>query len=222
MDDIELHDLTAAYALDALDQRDVEAYEQHLATCARCRDELASFASTTAALAYAVSPRQPPSDLRDRILAVARAERANVVPLQPRAARYRLRVAAGIAAIAACAAVGFAAWNVALQHRLDRANEALRSVPLAGATGSVIVGANGNGSLVLANLPAAPAGETYEAWVLAGRAASPAGLFHGGSKTTVVRLSHRVQEGESVAVTVEPAGGSPQPTHKPFITSASV
>jgi anti-sigma-K factor RskA len=222
MDDIELHDLTAAYALDALDQRDVEAYEQHLATCARCRDELASFASTTAALAYAVPPREPSPELRDRILAVAHVERANVLPLQPRAARYRLRVAAGVAAVAACAAVALAAWDVALQHRLDRTNEALQSVPLAGATGSVVVGSNGNGALVVANLPAAPPGKTYEAWVLASGAASPAGLFQGGSKTTVVRLSRHVQAGDSVAVTVEPAGGSPQPTHKPFITSASV
>ena len=37
-----LHDLTAAYALDALDDEDARAYEEHLAHCERCRDELAS------------------------------------------------------------------------------------------------------------------------------------------------------------------------------------
>jgi len=38
----------------------------------------------------------------------------------------------------------------------------------------------------------------------------------------VVRLSHPIEPGAVVAVTVEPAGGSSQPTSKPFITSATV
>ena len=37
-----LHDLTAAYALDALDPEDAREYEAHLARCERCRGELAS------------------------------------------------------------------------------------------------------------------------------------------------------------------------------------
>ena len=36
-----LHDLTAAYALDALDPDEARAYEEHLAHCERCRSELA-------------------------------------------------------------------------------------------------------------------------------------------------------------------------------------
>ena len=41
MADEPIHDLTAAYALDALDAHDEERYEEHLATCERCREELA-------------------------------------------------------------------------------------------------------------------------------------------------------------------------------------
>src|SRR5207253_6326006 len=37
-----LHDLTAAYALDALDEPERREYEAHLARCEQCRDELAS------------------------------------------------------------------------------------------------------------------------------------------------------------------------------------
>jgi anti-sigma-K factor RskA len=221
MDDVEIHDLTAAYALDALDQQEAEAYEVHLATCERCRGELARFAPTTAALAYASGQKLPPPELRDRILAAARAERPNVAPLRPRA-RYGSRALAAAAAVAACAVVGLGVWNVTLHNRLDRTQQALRGVPLSGATGSVVVGAGGHGALVVAHLPAAPNGKTYEAWVIRGKVASPAGLFPGGGTTTVVDLSRRVPAGSVVAVTVEPAGGSAQPTHTPFITSATV
>jgi anti-sigma factor RsiW len=223
MDDVELHDLTAAYALDALDPHEVEEYEAHLATCERCRAELAQFAPTTAALAYAVTPKDPPAELRDRILAAARADRPNVVPLRPRAARAGTRALVAVAAVAACAAVGLGIWNVSLHNRLDHAQQqALRSLPLSGATGSAIVGPGGHASLVVAHLQAAPSGKTYEAWVMRGTSAAPAGLFRGGSQTTVVPLSRRVPPGSRVGVTLEPAGGSAQPTGTPLITSATV
>jgi anti-sigma-K factor RskA len=124
--------------------------------------------------------------------------------------------------VAACAAIALGVWNVSLHNRLNGSPEALHGVVLNGATGSVVVGSHGSGALVLAGLPSAPAGKTYEAWVIEGRTATPAGVFRGGSGTTVVRLSQRVPTGAVVAVTVEPAGGSAQPTAKPFITSATV
>ena len=42
MADNAVHDLTPAYALDALDEIERLEYEAHLATCEDCRDELAS------------------------------------------------------------------------------------------------------------------------------------------------------------------------------------
>ena len=47
MADEAIHDLTAAYALDALDAEEQELYEGHLATCERCREELAGPVSYT-------------------------------------------------------------------------------------------------------------------------------------------------------------------------------
>ncbi|HEY7537025.1 MAG TPA: anti-sigma factor [Gaiellaceae bacterium] len=220
MDSEALHELTPAYALDALDEAEAEAYEEHLAGCPRCREELASLTGTVGALAYAAPPAEPPSQLRDRILEAARAERPNVVPLRPRWSRSsRLLVAA--AAVAACAAIGLGVWNVALQNRLDSAESALRAVPLEGANGSVVVGAAGRGVLVVADLESAPAGKTYEAWVVHEGAATPAGLFGGGG-TTIVRLEQPVPRGSVVAVTVERAGGAEQPTSQPLITSAPI
>src|SRR5919108_5982985 len=79
-----LHDLTAAYALDALDADERREYEAHLARCERCRTELASLSEAATSLAYGVEAPAPPPQLRDRILERARAERPNVVPLRPR------------------------------------------------------------------------------------------------------------------------------------------
>jgi anti-sigma factor RsiW len=99
MDDV--HSFVAPYALDALDAQEESDFEQHLALCERCREELAALREAAGALAYAPDAPAPPAALRERILAQARAERPNVVPLRP-----RRRLAWPLAtAAAACAAV---------------------------------------------------------------------------------------------------------------------
>jgi anti-sigma factor RsiW len=219
MDNDTLHDLTAAYALDALEADDARAYEEHLAGCERCRQELASLGAAAGSLAYAVLPAEPPPALRARILEAARAERPNVVSLRPRAS---MRPLALVAAVAACAAVGLGVWNVLLHNDLNSAQKALHGVPLNGAAGSVVVGSGGSGALVVSNLASAPAGKTYEAWVIKDGKALPAGMFLGGGKTIVIRLTRALPAGAIVAVTVERAGGVSQPTQRPLITSQPV
>jgi anti-sigma factor RsiW len=219
MDNDTLHDLTAAYALDALEADDARAYEQHLAGCERCQDELASLSAAAGSLAYAVLPAGPPPALRERILQAAVAERPNVVPLR---ARTRARPLAAVAAVAACVAVGLGVWNIVLHNDLSSAKEALRGVPLIGASGSVVVGAGGSGALVVSNLSSAPAGKTYEAWVIEDGTALPAGTFTGGERTIVIRLTRAIPAGAIIAVTLERAGGVEQPTREPFITSQPV
>ena len=81
----ELHDLTPAYALDALDPDERRAYEEHLAGCERCRGDLAELGETVGALGLAAEGPAPPEALRDRILVAAREEGpSNVVALRPR------------------------------------------------------------------------------------------------------------------------------------------
>jgi anti-sigma-K factor RskA len=217
MADDALHELTAAYALDALDPDDERAYEEHLARCERCREELTGFREAAGALAFATGPASPSPALRDRILDTARAERPNVVPLRP---RWAYPVAA-VAAAAACAAIGFGVWAASLHSQLGQRDAALRSVPLTGAAaGSVVVGPNGKAALVLADLKPPPAGKTYEAWVLKGGAAYPAGLFTAAGKTVVVPLEHKVTHGAVVGVTLERAGGAARPSLPVLVTSS--
>ena len=218
MDAEELHQLTAAYVLDALDGAELERFEEHLAECPSCREEIAELAETVGALAYGAPPVVPPPTLRGRILDAARAERASVTVLRP---RWAVPVAAA-AAIAACAAIGLGAWDISLHGDLGGRGSALEHVALTGGTGSVLVTPGGSGALVVSDLVRAPAGHTYEAWVIQGHAAAPAGVFAAGTPTTIVALSRPVPAGSRVAVTVEPAGGTSAPTRTPFLVSAPV
>jgi anti-sigma-K factor RskA len=211
--------LTAAYALDALDEAEAGAYEEHLAGCELCREELAALSATAVSLAYAAPAAEPPPSLRDRILDAAGAERPNVVPLGPRRDR-RFAAVAVVAAAAACVALVLGAWNVVLQNRLGETEEALSSLPLEGAPGAVVVRGDGDAVLVAAGLDAPPSGKTYEAWVVRDGAAVPAGLFAADGGVAVVRLEQPVERGALVAVTLEPAGGSAQPTTDPIFASA--
>ena len=89
---MDLHELTAGYALDALDAAEHERYEAHLASCERCREDLQGFWQVAGSLAYAAAGPAPPASLRDRILEQARSERPNVVPLRR---RFTLPVSVG-------------------------------------------------------------------------------------------------------------------------------
>src|SRR5437763_405481 len=84
MESLTVHDLTAAYALDALDAAEAREYETHLATCADCQADLAQLGGAASALSFAVESPAPPEALRRRIIEAARTERGNVVPLRPR------------------------------------------------------------------------------------------------------------------------------------------
>lgn len=201
---MEPHDLTAAYALGALEEDDADAYELHLAQCVQCRLQLAELNEASAALAYGAVAPPPPPGLRGAILDAARAERTNVVPLVRRQS-WRARGLAVAAAAAACAAVGFGvAVTQSSEQRLVSA--------------VVVVGAHRHASLEVAGLAAAPQGKTYEAWVIpAGRSPQAAGLFAGGP-ASVLRLRRSVPARAVVAVTLERAGGVRASTMRPILT----
>ena len=119
---MDLHDLTAGYALDALDPDERARYEEHLASCERCRDELQGFWQVAGALGRAAGGPTPPASLRERILEQARDERPNVVPLRRRVATP---VLASAAAVAAVVAVALGIWSLGLSRDLDDANSVL-------------------------------------------------------------------------------------------------
>jgi anti-sigma-K factor RskA len=210
-----IHELSAAYALDALDRVDRQRFEEHLAQCGECRDDVASFQATAAALAYDVDVPSPPDALRERILERARSEQPrNVLQFRPR--RWALPVATGVAAVAACAALAFGLWAVSLNNELgDRAE----AIELTGADGSLLIEPSGEATLIVDGLGRAPSGQTFEIWVIEEDRPLPAGLFPGAPGRSAVPLSRPVPDGAIVAVTLERAGGVQKPTGDPLFTA---
>lgn len=233
MDD-PIHELTAAYALDALDGDERDRYETHLASCAPCREELEGFWRVSGSLAHAAAGPAPPAALRSRILAEARRARPNVIPLRR---RFALPAAASFAAAAAVAAIGLGLWGASLSGELDDlrgelagSDEAVavlsdpsaRHLPLTGADGRVVISKTGRAALVVSNLDRAPDGKTYEIWVIDDGTALPAGLFDGADTRTVVAVTRPVPADAVVAVTLEDEGGVDVPTGSPLFSSQSV
>jgi len=235
-----IHELTAGYALDALDSDERRAFEAHLPGCERCQEELTSFWETTAALAVAASGPEPSTGLRDRILADVRAEPPQVVVPFESHRRRAVPVLSAAAAIAAVVAIGVGLWASSLSSDLDDARAALerervaaevlvdpaaRTVSLQAGEGRLVVDRDGQAVLVLDAIDPAPAGKTYEIWIAPGGdvgQANRAGLFPGREGTEVEALDGVVRAGDVVAVTVEAAGGVDAPTTPPIVASESI
>ncbi len=119
----ELLTLQALGALDAPDQRQLE---EHLGTCAACREELAELGDAAGLLAHASTPAEPGPQVRARILDAVRKEakpRASSAVLQfppPRATSIWTTVLR-VAAVIAFVAVALGLIGVAIRARHERA-----------------------------------------------------------------------------------------------------
>ena len=228
MESLTMHDLTAAYALDALDADESREYEEHLATCERCRAELAHFFGAVGALAFAVESPAPPAALRARILDGARAERPNVVPLRSR----WTSATRAVAAVAAVAAIGFGIWAVSLSRSLDRERTAREQIEkvladpnatrlrVSGkATGAVVVAQSSGSGRSGSNRPS---GSVYEAWVIHNGKPLRAATFAGGVTKGLVLLDRPVPKDSLVAVTLERKPGADTPHGKILLHSQSL
>ena len=193
-----VHEEAAAFALDALDREETEAFEQHLAACPDCDAAVEELRFAAAALAFAVEPLVPSGSLRPRVLDTG----AQVIPLRRR--RHARFLAAAMVAAASCAVVVAAVrpWET------GDSQAGFRRYDAKGANATLLVSRSGEAVLAARRLPPLAAGNVYELWVIAGDRAQPAGLFRGSLAT----LTRPVPPGATVAVSVEPSGGSSRPT----------
>ena len=193
-----VHKEAAAFALDALDREQTEAFQQHLTACPECDAAVEELRFAAAALAFAVEPLAPSGSLRPRVLDTG----AQVIPLRRR--RLPRFLAAAMVAAAACAVVVAAVrpWET------GESQAGFRRYDAKGANATLLVSRSGEAVLAARRLPPLAAGTVYELWVIAGDRAQPAGLFRGSLAT----LTRPVPPGATVAVSVEPSGGSSRPT----------
>lgn len=215
-----LEDLSLS-ALGMLDARERAAVERHLRECASCREALPREEDVAWTLAESVA-REPPRDLRARI--VARHRRAP-------AFAWRLAFAAAlVAAIVSAGALVVTQAELAEERRLageyaralDEIAAGARVVPLEvrggiRGAGALVVPISGDPYLVLA-LPAPPPGKVYEAWIIRGEQAPlPAGLAPAREGVVTVRLTVAARPGDVAAVTLEPEGGAQRPSGEPLL-----
>ncbi len=239
------HTLAGAYAMDAVAEPDRARFERHLAGCESCRQEVRGLREAAAALAAAAAVR-PPAALRDAALRAAAQTRqlppaVTQVPAGWAAARnrgrrrWRSRWAVALVGVLAAVAVAAGVVTYGMQDQLDQAQlrdhavAAVLSAPDAtmlsapvrtGGTATVVM-SHRERALVFtaADLRLLPTARSYELWLISPAGSRPAGMVagssHGGMAGPMVVSG--LKAGDSVGLTVEPAGGSPRPTSPPVV-----
>jgi anti-sigma-K factor RskA len=234
MSDIEIHHLGAAYALDALDDRERAAYEAHFATCEICRTDVGEYRAAAADLAT-LTATSPPSDVKARVMGEIATTR-QLSPLPPSVVRLTdrrpNRTVTAILAIAA-AALFFVAGAVVLGGRDDDTfgdqvaammeDPSFRVVELGGeGPGSVKVAWTGEEAAVIGgDLPDPGAGKRYELWMIDAEGAHAMHLLDPAEHGQVQRLIEFNGAPSGWGVTIEPAAGSTVPT-EPILYQAEV
>jgi len=229
------HDDLAVYALDALGADEQAALEAHLATCFGCQVELDRHRETLAALATDTEP-PPPAVWAGIATQLAPApgvhpSGADVLPLDPDRPRHtrssgRPHGMAPWLAVAAAAVVvvlGIAVVSLrgdgqaTLAETAADAAEAEGStvIQLTTATGDVearvVRTEDGQGYVLLDNLPRLPEGRTYQLWKMNGTATpiSLGTVGDGANEAATVGIPPDTIE---LALSDEPDPGSPTPT----------
>jgi hypothetical protein len=238
----DIHALSGASAVDALDDAERTLFEQHLADCPECRAEVQSFCET-AALITETQAQTPPPGLRDSVLAGIASTRplppevdldeqdleedapaAVVTPLRRRF--FPMLVAASVALILVGLGVfGFTALrgdngsqSSNLADQVLNASDAMRvTEPLEGGGQLTIVRSESLGRAVMLgkDVPPPAKGTTYQLWLQEpGQGMVSAGLMPDATEPTV--LTGDAANATAAAVSVEPAAGSTQPTSDPI------
>ncbi len=218
-----------AYALGALEAEDLRALEAHLQGCEACRAELAEYREISQNLVMTVPPRQPPAALRRKLQSRLPSAQSTRRTVRPRFSWSlgQLGVAAALVLVLAINVFSFV--QVRDFQRQSQNGQAVlamlaypgtQALPINGGnvSGTVLLDKDRNSAAVIAwNLPKLTAAQTYQIWWIEpnGHRVS-AGTFRPQADlpytTQPCFSSESVSHFVGLGVTIEPAGGSAQPT----------
>ena len=223
MDD--MHDLVAAYAVDALDDSERAEYEAHLADCAECRAELAQLSDAAASVAETVSVTPSP-ELKERVMtAIATDSPAEVIPLD---IRRRKSLGWGWVAVAASVlvvSVGLLVSNIGGQ---DGDISAVLAAPDAvevdldstvGGARFVYSESLGQGVFTGSDLDLPEENRVYELWLIDEEGPTAAGAFRPESPEDATVLVDGILPGLTLAMTEEPEAGLDEPTGEVLLSA---
>jgi hypothetical protein len=235
--------LTGVYALNAVAGVERHAFEHHMRRCRACDNEVRGLAATAARLAMAAAETAP-AGLRARVLAgTAVTRQLPPVAADPRRMRRVGRpgqapwlpwLATGIAVACLAIAAVYSVVGISAQHRLDAARAQSRAIAAVltapdariirqpttrGGIATVVFSRAENTVVVTTSgLPPLPSAEVYQLWLIGPPRTRSAGLLPPASAgRTAPVLDSELRPGDRVGMTVEPAGGTSQPTTKPIL-----
>ena len=243
----DVEELLGAYALEALDMRDAADVREHLAGCNRHPDA-ATLRSSASRLSALATPVLPPPALRDRVLrAVAESaqepaspraltpvsqkpqpQRTEPVPITVTRRRAMLVLAAAAAIVIAVAASAWAIGSNGRQHEsvqqlASRATWVAIMRPTSGQGSATVVYFSDDKKALVATSglnPLQDRGETYQLWaIVAGSPRSLGTIDVDSDGSAVIAAPFDATGVDTLAVTVEPAGGSPAPTSQPVMSA---
>jgi anti-sigma-K factor RskA len=230
----ELHALAGAYALDALDDDERAAFEDHMNGCPDCAEEVRSLRIASAELSH-ISATPPPPQLRTHVLSAIKQVRPlppvvdNVIALrQARATRSLWQM---LAAACAVIAIAVSAWgyqqNRDARRHVAVAQDSAVDTLLKASDATVVTGPIGSGKATLVysksqsrvvlvghGIPALAKNKTYQLWTISpDSAATSVGLFTPDAGGNVdVPAKADLAGAAKMGISIEPAGGSAQPT----------
>lgn len=234
MNAADLHHLSAAYALDAVDADERAAFEEHLADCDVCRADVEAFRDTAAGLGASLSA-SPASSLRDIVLTRIAATRQDAPITGPSvisldAARRRRRTAwiaglAGAAAASVAAVIGLATiergsssdpFATALATVMEQPDSQVLDLEVQGsAVGDFRVAWSdslGRAVLIGEDLPPAPDGKAYELWLITPDQSMAMYVLDPADDGDVHVALDAPASPSAWAITVEPEEGTPTAT----------
>lgn len=232
------HALVGAYAVDAVDESERALFERHLAICPDCQDEVATLREAASVLA-ATSATTPPAGLRRDVLSqIGNIRPLPPLPVQPvqvvddappvdelaarRGRRRWATIASAAAAVLLAVGLGvaqpWAAEDLSPSQQVLQADDARStSVDLGKDVSATVVHSDSVNSAVIQteNMPPPEDGSVYQLWFERGGDYVSAGLMPVAEDQTV-RLDGEARGADGVGITVEPEGGSEQPTSEPI------
>lgn len=233
----EIEELLAASALEALEPEERAMVIAHLETCPGCRARYAEYASVAESLLYSVPLATPPRHVKRSLMAAVRPQPAGVLEsistwLSGAFRLPRWSFSAAVAAVVlATALLGWRTYQLSTERaQLLQALEAVagpgsRSIGMVGTevatggSGNMVYDPAGNLAVVkVQQMPALPASQSYQLWLIRPDGKRDSGAVFNmapgphGSMTFVVSAPRLMAEYTGCGVSIEPAGGSPQPT----------
>ena len=233
----DLHGVIGAYALDALSEIERRQFEHHLERCSSCADELVGFRLTTSQLGEALPSESPPASLREQVLSAAQRtpQEAPKISRQRReksesSALVRWLSVAAATLLVAASGLGVVAYQSSQELNEFETNAASVAAVLnaedasvakaeieGGGTGSLVVSEErGEAVIVTTDLAAPPAGKAYQLWAINADGAESKGLLD-AEDDSGGKLMAWPDDATAFGLTVEPAGGSSQPTTEPIL-----